>query len=400
MARPGTGVAVRLAVIAAASLAACASPDEGSVVTLGQLIFFDENLSEPRGQSCAHCHAPETGFTGPDPSINARGAVMPGATAAAFGSRKPPTVAYASASPPLDRIFDGSEWLFQGGILWDGRATGWTLGSPAAEQATVPFINPSEQNLAGKAEVVARICDGRYGALFRQVWGRSACDAAGVDAAYDRVGLSIAAYEASPLVNRYSSRFDRFLRGQERLTAREQRGYELFAGKAKCAVCHVLEPADRPVFTENAFYNIGIPRNPQNPVYASRPDYVDEGLGGFLASADGSPEYTQYAAENRGKQRIPTVRNVDKRPSPGFVKAYGHNGYFKSLEQIVHFYNTRDVLNGGRPCPRDFSGEVGVWCWPAPEVPDNVNRDDMGSLELTPDEEAAVVAFLRTLSDD
>jgi cytochrome c peroxidase len=44
------------------------------------------------------------------------------------------------------------------------------------------------------------------------------------------------------------------------------------------------------------------------------------------------------------REAWPTLRNVDKRPSPDFVKAYGHNGYFKSLKQIVHSYNTRDVL--------------------------------------------------------
>jgi cytochrome c peroxidase len=73
---------------------------------------------------------------------------------------------------------------------------------------------------------------------------------------------------------------------------------------------------------------------------------------------------------------------VDLRPSPDFVKAYAHNGFFKSLEEIVHFYNTRDV----EP-------------WPDPEVSENVNTDELGDLRLTLEEEAAVVAFLKTLSD-
>jgi hypothetical protein len=83
-----------------------------------------------------------------------------------------------------------------------------------------------------------------------------------------------------------------------------------------------------------------------------------------------------------GKHKVPTLRNVDKRPYPVFVKAYGHNGFFKSLEEIVHFYNTRDVEE-----------------WPAPEVPQNVNFDELGDLGLTADEEAAIVAFMKTLSD-
>jgi cytochrome c peroxidase len=64
------------------------------------------------------------------------------------------------------------------------------------------------------------------------------------------------------------------------------------------------------------------------------------------------------------------------------VKAYGHNGFFKSLEAFVHFYNTRDLDP-----------------WPPPEVPENVNTDELGNLGLTADEEAAIVAFLKTLTD-
>ena len=81
-------------------------------------------------------------------------------------------------------------------------------------------------------------------------------------------------------------------------------------------------------------------------MYATHPGFVDLGLGGFLLNA-GYPAWT-YQPE-LGKVKVPTLRNVDKRPNPAFVKAFGHNGYFKSLKQIVHFYNTRDVL---RMCVR------------------------------------------------
>jgi cytochrome c peroxidase len=76
-----------------------------------------------------------------------------------------------------------------------------------------------------------------------------------------------------------------------------------------------------------------------------------------------------------------------------------HNGAFKSLEQVVHFYNTRDVLPS---CPAgvDFRDpRFGVTCWPAPEVADNVNVDELGNLGLTPAEEKAVDAYIRTLND-
>jgi cytochrome c peroxidase len=91
---------------------------------------------------------------------------------------------------------------------------------------------------------------------------------------------------------------------------------------------------------------------------------------------------------------VPTLRNVDLRPRPDFVKAYGHNGYFKSLEEIVHFYNTRDLLPRCRG-----SARPGIECWPAPEVEDNVNQRLLGALGLNAADERDLVAFLRTLSD-
>jgi cytochrome c peroxidase len=101
------------------------------------------------------------------------------------------------------------------------------------------------------------------------------------------------------------------------------------------------------------------------------------------------PDYAQYADANLGKHKVPTLRNVDKRPYLGFVKAYGHNGYFKSLKEIVHFYNTRDVPGAG------WNGVP----WPPSEMPLNVNTTQLGNLGLTDAEEDAIVAFLQTLTD-
>jgi cytochrome c peroxidase len=83
------------------------------------------------------------------------------------------------------------------------------------------------------------------------------------------------------------------------------------------------------------------------------------------------------------------------RPTPDFVKSYMHNGYFKSLKEVVHFYNTRDVLPR---CEPDASREK-VRCWPAPEDSTNLNRKQLGNLGLTEQQEQAVVAFLKTLTD-
>ena len=100
-------------------------------------------------------------------------------------------------------------------------------------------------------------------------------------------------------------------------------------------------------------------------------NFVDYGLGGSL-KAKGVSGY-----ENQlGKFKVPTLRNIAVAPS------YSHNGYFKTLLEVVHFYNTRDV---GK--------------WPAPEVPMNVNKTDLGNLGLSPQEEKDIVSFLMTLTD-
>jgi cytochrome c peroxidase len=336
---------------------------------LGKYLFFDKNLSTPSGLSCAECHGADVGYTGPNQAINAGGAVYEGAVHGRFGNRKPPAAAYAGDSPILD--FVAGKWV--GGMFWDGRATGWTLHDPLAEQAQGPFLNPLEQNNASEQVVIDKVLHSKYKDLFMDV-----CTIPSKD--YECIGRSIAAYERSMEVSQFTSKYDYWLKGKAKLTGQEQRGLKLFSGKANCANCHVA-----PLFTDFTYENLGIPKNPKNPFYKEpswNPDgenWVDTGLGGFLKAYGG---YT-YEPE-WGKQKVPTLRNVDKRPFKKFVKAYGHNGYFKSLEEIVHFYNTRDIPGAG---------------WPEPEVAENVNMDELGNLGLNHGEELAIVEFLKTLTD-
>ncbi len=383
---------------------------------LGKSIFFDEDLSLNENQSCATCHAPEVGWAGPDQAINKGGGVYEGSVAGAFGDRRPPVSAYATTSP----IFHlNEEGLFVGGNFWDGRATGEKLGNPAADQAQGPFLNPVEQALPDSACVVYRVCTADYRVSLNKVWGRRTCDIAwpadveaacatpgatvalsaqdraASNTAYDYIALSIAAYEDSDEVNAFSSKYDLSLgRRAVKLTRLEQKGLELFNGKAMCNLCHVSD-GRQALFTDYTFDNLGIPRNPANPVYLTNPDFVDPGLGGFLKNA--GYEEAVYMAE-WGKHKVPTLRNVDLRPNDRFVKAYGHNSYFKSLEGIVHFYNTRDV-KPTCPGPYTEAEALAANCWPAPEVAMNVNTDELGNLGLTRAEERAIVAFLKTLND-
>jgi cytochrome c peroxidase len=394
---------------------------------LGRSIFFDTDLSINRNQSCADCHLPAWGFTGPLEAINAGGAVYEGSIPGRFGNRKPPSAAYATRSPIL--FFDADEELFIGGNFWDGRATGEKLGNPAADQAQGPFLNPLEQALPDMACVVYRVCSAGYPVAFDDVWGPGACDIswpADVEAqcateggtvalseedredvaiAYDQAALSIAAYEDSTEVSAFSSKYDAYLRGEVKLTKLEKKGLAMFRGKARCDDCHVLgkrKDDEPPLLTDNTYDNVGVPRNPANPFYgqaAFNPDgfdWIDEGLGGFLASR---PEYAGVAEENRGKQRVPTLRNVAAAPFPGAIKAYTHNGYFKTLKQVVHFYNTRDVKPA---CADPFTPvdmAIAMNCWPAPEVSANVNTEELGNLRLTDAQEDAIVAFMETLTD-
>jgi cytochrome c peroxidase len=172
-----------------------------------------------------------------------------------------------------------------------------------------------------------------------------------------------------------------------------------------------------PLFTDFTSSNLGLPKNPHNPFYFQNvPDpfgftpnpagmnFVDLGVGLFLRSLSGTnPDVANWAPlapQFDGFMQVSTCRNVDMRPRPNFVKAYMHNGYLKSLKEVVHFYNTRDsfpqnVTPSGECAPGTIEK---VNCWPAPEVPQTKDMT-VGSLGLTDEEENQIVAFLQTLTD-
>ncbi len=235
--------------------------------------------------------------------------------------------------------------------------------------------------MPSKLAVVTAVQTSNYAWKFLAVFGPNAFD--DVDEAYDNIGRAIAAYERSGEVEKFSSKFDEFDAAcravgidagtidatnvgavpQGILSVSELNGLVLFNTKAMCAACHPASADPNalvPLFTDFTYDNLGIP---VNPALAGNP--TDYGLGAFL----GDP------AEN-GKFKVSTLRNIEKTPP------YGHNGYFPTLKDIVHFYNTRDV-----------------GAWPPPEVPENVNTDELGNLGLTAQEEDDIVAFLKTLTD-
>jgi cytochrome c peroxidase len=186
------------------------------------------------------------------------------------------------------------------------------------------------------------------------------------------------------------------------------------------------------LWTSSAYLNTGIPKNPNNPFYTEtdsvsnpagyNPDgaaYIDVGLGDFLYPSLGLPVGNNGSGNNgsgdflaiNGTFKTPTLRNVDLRPSRDFVKCYGHNGFFKSLQQIVHFYNTRnltsvpgEVIDFTQPNP--YAKIRGKPLWPKPEYPSPTTlvnptgqAGQIGNLGLSPAQEADIVNFMSTLSD-
>jgi cytochrome c peroxidase len=426
-------------------LAASPNNQVQQVELLGKAMLYDKQLSVNRNEACAFCHMPETGFTGPVSELNRTTGSYPGSVRTRFSNRKPQSHAYAPLSPVLH--YNPGQGDLVGGNFWDMRATGRRLGNPAAEQALGPPTNPVEMGLPDNACAVYRASQRPYRALFENVWGAQAfaiqwpsdveqicsqpgpppandpmpvrlteLDRSRAAATFDQMAQSIAGYEASAEVTPFTSKFDAVLSGKTQFTPQEQAGYALFRGKAQCNNCHRDGgPGEDPLFTDFTASNIGTPANPMLPYYTEqRPDvrgyvanpaglqYVDPGVGGFLSERNllshpsaVDARWRPLTAENMGRFQVPTLRNVDKRPYPSFVKAYGHNGYFKSLKSIVHFYNTRDVLPR---CGPNAPGE-GTTCWPPPENTDNMNTKFVGRLGLSDEEEDALVSFLQTLTD-
>src|SRR6266404_1834325 len=279
----------------------------------------------------------------------------------------------------------------------------------------------------------------------------STVDRAIANHAYDHWAQSLDQYEASPDVSAFSSKFDAFLDDPTTnpLSADEMAGFKLFNGKGNCNSCHVdgrstaptppppegTAPSGmdtgataslKPIFTCFGSANEGLPLNPRDAFYyQTTPDffgftgnpygfgYRDLGLGTFLRSCFGSwaspnDTWTQFAPTSDGQFQVSSARNVamtpaqcptTEAPGPYFQKELFHNGYIKSLKQLVHFYNTRDkfafpVTSGH--CPAGTTEKVD--CWPMPEVKNNLDMTT-GNLGLTDEEENQIVAFLQTLTD-
>jgi cytochrome c peroxidase len=321
-----------------------------------------------------------------------------------LSARKPQSYGYAAFAPILH--YNATPGDFYGGNFWDMRATGVRLSNPAAEQAQGPPVNPVEMANPDSACFVWKVSKGQYRSLVETIWGAQSfainwpADIATVcpmpgpapandpypvhlteidrglsNSTFDHITLSIASYEASADISPFSSKFDAWLAGNAELTTEEQSGYELFNGKGHCNQCHlsgtavnggVPQAADvAPLFTDFTSNNIGLPRNLALPYYCeSKPDqygyiansqgfaYTDLGFGATLSGPNNpNPlQWRQLAPLFNGKFQTPTVRNVDKRPRPDFIKAYMHQRLLKELERgcalLQHFAGLAEMCAG------------------------------------------------------
>lgn len=374
---------------------------------LGEALFSDINLSINRNQSCASCHSlsrvqvptevktnvfkmrkqPAKGFVDPANVQNGT-AVANGSIDRALGQLNPPSIGYAAFSPKFH--FDGE--LFIGGQFWNGRA------SDLVEQAKKPLLNPVEMAMPNKLSVIERLKENNaYVRKFKKLYAidlrKIQADDAAADTAFTAMARAIAAFERSRLFNQFNSKFDYEAAGMTTYNAAEQRGADLFDGTAQCGSCHTTEgiagDGSPALLTDFSYDNLGVPANHQIPG-APNPD---PGLLGnpHLEAVRGKPTAIE---ELQGRQKVMSLRNI------ALTAPYMHNGVFKTLEEVVHFYNTRDELP---KCvePADASNPgFAKTCWPKGEFHATRNVSELGSLGLSEQDESDLVAYLKTFTDN
>jgi cytochrome c peroxidase len=245
-------------------------------VNLGKQLYFDKRLSEDNTVSCASCHDPAKGWSNAEAVATGVGGLK--------GGRNSPTI-INSAYTNLH--------------FWDGRA------KSLEDQALGPIQNPIEMKMT-LDDVVKRL-NGipGYKKQFQEVFG--------TDVTEDGIAKAIASYERTILSG--DAPYDRFKAGdKEALSEAAQRGMKIFFGKGVCSACHVP-----PLFTDNAFHNIGIGMDKPNP---------DEGRKAVV-NLEG----------NMGRFKTPTLREI-ARTAP-----YMHDGSLKTLEEVVEHYAKGGIDN-------------------------------------------------------
>ena len=136
------------------------------------------------------------------------------------------------------------------------------------------------------------------------------------------------------------------------------------------------------MLTDFSYDNLGVSANPQIP---GNPAF-DPGLLGNpnLVTARGEPSPID---EVQGRQKVMSLRNIE------LTAPYMHNGVFKSLQEVVHFYNTRDVLHECIEPANGLNSGFATCCWPSGEFHNTRNMGERGNLGFSERDETDVVAY-------
>jgi len=389
-----------------------------AMAQLGKAIFFDPSLSSSGALSCASCHSPDRAYGPP----NDGPVMLGGANLSRQGARAVPSLTYLERHPNFsigpekaddDNVTDLAQMAAlgqqavratktaggsgasanivpQGGLFWDGRAD--TL----QDQALFPLLDPNEMD-GGSAEVVAdKLRNAPYAQRFVELFGAGVMRNQRLLIA--EAMFAVARYQVEEQnFHPYNSKYDYWLEGKAQLSESELRGLQLFndPDKANCAGCHTSAPSRDglpPLFTDHQYEALGAPRNGAL-AGNSDPNHFDLGVCG--PHRTDMPEQTQYC----GMFLTPTLRNTATR------QAFFHNGVFKTLEQVLDFYNFRDT-NPEKVFPRVADGTVQKYDDLPPKYHANVDVTDPpfdrrpgDEPAMTDQDEADIVAFLKTLTD-
>lgn len=361
--------------------------DDLTEADIGKMLFFDTSLSLHRNMSCSTCHDPEQGFS--DQRLSkAHGIVSQGSNGELFGVRNTPTITYASSSPTFH--FDANINEFVGGQFWDGRS------SNQAQQSMGPPLDANEMAMPSAVDVVKRLQENPiYEQAFKDFYGddifniqdsyskyRKLSDPKEMPNAFIAMGNFIQAFEKTDYFSPFDSKYDRYLKGQYKLTADEEAGRKLFFEDAQvnCRSCHLQkQPGDeQEVFTSHRYRNVGVPAN-QNLI-ALHPDNLE-----FI---DLGAMNNTFMAEDKfkGKFKIPTLRNI------AITKPYMHNGVFNELRTAIEFF---DHYNNPA---RKINPETNK-PWEVPEVTETIDKKELKGRALSDQEIDQLVAFFKTLTD-
>ncbi|NHN83095.1 c-type cytochrome [Acetobacter musti] len=391
--------AVRTAVPAQAALSREAAFRHAQALTaLGARLFRDPRLSASGRQACSSCHDPRYAYGPPDTRpVEPGGPAMTG-----LGFRAPPSLTYLEAVPRFtEHSFDSDEEADEsidngptGGLTWDGRV------DTGAAQALIPLLSPVEMANRTEDEAEQRLIAAGYSKelnALRLPVSRSNTSGAPFQS---RLSVALDALEAYQqdwkTFYPYNSKYDRFLAGKVRLTREEARGLALFNDpeKGNCASCHISAPAKDgtpPQLSDYGMIALAVPRN--NAIPANNdPKFYDLGLCGPLRTD--FRDRQDYC----GLFRTPSLRNVALR------KTFFHNGVMHNLRDAVAFYASRDSD------PERWYGRGPHGARRYDDLPEkywsNINTDQpFGGIgqknpSLTDDEIDAIVAFLKTLTDN